>query len=133
MIRRSDGQSYPPIGSTAAVRCRTHLPEEITMKLSTQHTSTGQVISIETDKELDLKSHSVFVDACRLAEHPEHSRIDVDLMRTRNIRGSGVAMLLMLRELTGWDSSRIRLLNCTAEIRNQLMKSTVGQQFQMVE
>jgi hypothetical protein len=103
------------------------------MKLSTRHTSTGRVISIETDNELDLKSHSVFVDACRLARHPEHSRIDVDLMRTRNIRGSGVAMLLMLRELTGWESSRIRLLNCKAEIRKQLMKSTVGQQFQVVE
>jgi hypothetical protein len=103
------------------------------MKLSTRHTSTGRVISIETDKELDLKSHGVFVEACRLGEHPEHSRIDVDLMRTRNIRGSGVAMLLMLRELTGWESSRIRLLNCKAEIRNQLMKSTVGQQFQVVE
>ena len=102
------------------------------MKLSTRHTSTGRVISIETDEELDLKSHGVFVDACRLAEQPEHSTIDVDLMRTRSIRGSGVAMLLMLSELTGWKSSRIRLLNCHPDIRNQLMRSQVGQQFQVV-
>jgi anti-anti-sigma regulatory factor len=101
------------------------------MKLSTHHTSTGKVISIETDEELSLKSHSVFVDACRLAE-PEHSTIDVDLVRTRSIRGSGVAMLLMLRELTGWEGGRIRLLNCHPDIRSQLMRSQLGQQFQVV-
>jgi hypothetical protein len=102
------------------------------MKLTTRHTSTGRAISIETDEELDLKCHGVFVDACRLAEHPEYSMIDVDLLNTRNIRASGVAMLLMLRELTGWESARIRLLNCNPEIRKQLMTSIVGQQLQVV-
>lgn len=102
------------------------------MKLSTRHTSTGRVITIEADEELDLKSHGVFVDACRLTEQPEHSTIDVDLMRTRTIRASGVAMLLMLRELTGWESPRIRLLNCNLDIRNQLVTSKVGHQFQIV-
>jgi HptB-dependent secretion and biofilm anti anti-sigma factor len=101
------------------------------MKLSTNHSSTGRVISIETDEELDLKAHSVFVDACRLAGHPGHSAIDVNLMKTRNMRPSGIAMLLMLRELTGWESSRIRLLNCKPDIRKQLMTSKVAQQFQV--
>ena len=106
--------------------------EDIKMKLSTRHSSTGRVITIEADEELDLKSHGVFVDACQLAEQPDHSAIDVDLIKTRNIRGSGVAMLLMLRKLTGWEGSRIRLLNCHPEIRSQLMRSQLGQQFQVM-
>lgn len=102
------------------------------MKLSSSYFSTGRVISIETDEELDLTSHSVFVDACRLAEYPKHTTINVDLTRTRTIRASGVAMLLMLHKLPGWDGTRIRLLNCNQEIRRQLMTSQVGQQFRVV-
>ena len=102
------------------------------MTLSSRNYPTGRVISIETDEELDLTCHSVFVDACRQAEYFEHGTIDVNLRRTRTIRTSGLAMLLMLKKLTGWESSRIRLLNCNPEIRKQLMRSQVGQQFQVV-
>lgn len=102
------------------------------MKLSSSYFPTGRVISIETDEELDLTSHSVFVDASRLAEYPNHSTIDVDLMRTRIIRASGLAMVIMLQKLTGWDCSRIRLLNCNPEIRKQLVASEVGRKFQVV-
>ena len=102
------------------------------MKLSTSNSSTGKVISIETDQELDLKAHGVFVDACRLAEHPEHNTIDVDLRKTRKIRTSGMAMLLMLRELTDREGPHIRLRNCNPDIRKQLMKSIVSQQLQVV-
>jgi hypothetical protein len=66
------------------------------------------------------------------AEYREHGTIDVNLRRTRTIRTSGMAMLLMLQRLTGWESSRIRLLNCNPEIRKQLKRSPVGQQFQVV-
>jgi len=106
--------------------------KEIKMKLSTSNSSTGRVISIEADPELDLTAHCVFVDACRLAEHPEHNTIDVDLRKTRKIRASGVAMLLMLRELTGREGPRIRLRNSNPDIREQLMKSIVSQQLQVV-
>jgi hypothetical protein len=109
-----------------------NLHEDIKMKLSTRHTLAGRVIFIETDEELDLKCHGVFADACKLAQSAEHSTIDVELMRTRNIRCSGVAMLLMLRELTGCESPRIRLLNCDPDIRNQLLRSQLVQQFQVM-
>ena len=102
------------------------------MKLSTVHTSTGRVITIETDEELDLKSHGVFVDACRLAGYPDQTYIDVNLRKTRHIRASGMAMLLMLRELTGWERDRIRLVNCSPEIRGQLSTSKVENQFQLL-
>jgi len=102
------------------------------MKLSTSYHSTGRVISIETDEELDLTSHGVFVDACRLAEHPDYRSIDVNLINTRKIRASGIAMLLMLRQLTGCASNCIRLLNCNPDIRNQLLRSQLAQQFQVL-
>ena len=102
------------------------------MKLSTRNSANGRVISIEADAELDLKAHGVFVDACRRAEYPEHNTIDVDLRRTRKIRASGMAMLLMLRELTGREGPRIRVRNSNPDIRKQLMKSIVSQQLQVV-
>jgi hypothetical protein len=102
------------------------------MKLSTSYYTTGRVISIETDEELDLTSHGVFVDACRLAEYPDYRSIDVNLINTRKIRASGIAMLLMLRQITGCASNCIRLLNCNPEIRNQLLRSQLAQQLQVV-
>lgn len=102
------------------------------MILSSSYFGTGRVISTQTDEELDLRSHGVFVDACRLAKYPEPSTIDVNLTRTRTIRASGMAMLLTLQKITGWERSRIRLLNCNPEIRKQLVTSPMGQQFQVV-
>jgi hypothetical protein len=102
------------------------------MKLSTSYYTTGRVISIETDEELDLASHGVFVDACRLAEYHDYSSIDVNLINTRKIHASGIAMLLMLRQLTGCASNCIRLLNCDPDIRNQLLGSQLAKQLQVV-
>lgn len=101
------------------------------MKLATIHTSVGRVVTIETDEDLDLRSHGVFVHACTLAEHPELKAIEVNLGKTRNIRDSGLAMLLMLRERTGWDGNRIRLVNCSPGIRSRLAASSLGEQFQL--
>ncbi|MGB7930821.1 MAG: hypothetical protein WCH04_01115 [Gammaproteobacteria bacterium] len=102
------------------------------MKLSTNHTSIGRVITIEVDEVLDLQSHGIFVDACKLAEHHDQNTIDVNLRNTRNIRDSGLAMLLMLREITGCESDSIRLVNFSPEIRGQLITSKVGKQFHIV-
>jgi hypothetical protein len=130
-IRRCDGPSSTHLKCHSAT-LQNNLHEEIEMKLSSSYSSAGRVIFIETDEELDLTSHGVFVDACRLAEYPDCSSIDVNLIKTRNIRASGVAMLLMLRQLTDRSCNRIRLLNCHPNVRNYLMKSKLGQQFQVV-
>jgi hypothetical protein len=96
------------------------------MKLSTIHTPLGTVIRIETDESLDLRAQAVFQRACRLAEHPDLHIIEVNLGKTRDIRGSGVAMLKMLRERTDPDRHLIRLVNCRPEIRQQLVTCSVG-------
>jgi anti-anti-sigma regulatory factor len=102
------------------------------MQLSTIDTSSGRVIIIETDEDLDLSSYEVFVHACRLAEYPDMSTIEVNLANTKNIRGSGVDMLLMLHARANGLSNRIRLVNCSAKIRRQLTTSRVGKQFQVL-
>ena len=99
------------------------------MKLSTIHTSHGRVISIETDEHLDLRAEGVFRHACQLAEDPDLGAIEVNLEKTRRIRGSGVAMLNMLRERTSLEKNPIRLVNCSPEIRRQLLTCNVGRQF----
>ena len=101
------------------------------MKIAILHTSIGMVISIETDKNLDLTSNGVFVHASRLAKHGNVKSIEVNLGKTRPIRDSGLAMLLMLRELTEAQRNRIRLVNCSPDIRDVLTASRVGVQFQV--
>jgi hypothetical protein len=102
------------------------------MKLCTLQTATGRVLRIETDEDLDLRAHGVFEDACRLAEYPNLSAIEVSLAKTRNIRGSGVEMLLRLHQRANGLRKRIRLVNCSAEIRRQLTASYVGNHFQVI-
>jgi anti-anti-sigma regulatory factor len=101
------------------------------MKLATKHTPIGKVISIETDENLDLTSNGVFVDASRLAEHADVRSIEVDLGKTRTMRDSGLAMLLMLSKLTDRNRNPIRLVNCRPEIRRRLTASSVAAQFQI--
>jgi len=102
------------------------------MQLSTMLTSSGRVVIIETDEDLDLRSHDVFVHACKLAKYPDVNAIEVNLVNTRNIRASGVDMLLMLHQRTNGSSDRIRLVNCSARIRLQLTTSRVGKRFHVV-
>jgi hypothetical protein len=71
----------------------------------------------ENREELDLKSHGVFVDACRLAGYPGQTHTEVNLRKTRHIRASGMAILLMLRAQTDWERNRIRPVSCGPEIR----------------
>lgn len=101
------------------------------MKLATIHTPVGKVIIIETDETLDLTSNGVFLDASRLAEHPDISSIEVDLAKTLTIRDSGLAMLLMLRKLTDSNRNRIRLVNCGSLIRSRLATINMARQFQI--
>ena len=102
------------------------------MKLADVKTSDGRVILIEADERLDLSAHSMFVQACKLAEHPNLLVIMVNLGRTRDILDSGLVMLLMLRDRAGHISKRIKLFNCAPEIRNRLLESPVMTGFQIV-
>jgi hypothetical protein len=105
--------------------------QERMMKLAAVNTSDGRVIRIEADERLDLSVHGVFVHACKLAEYPNLRAIEVNLGKTRHIRDSGLAMLLMLREGAGHFDKTIKLFNCSPEIRNRLQESRVLTGFQI--
>jgi anti-anti-sigma regulatory factor len=102
------------------------------MKLADLSTSDGRVILIETDERLDLCAHGVFVQACKLTEHPDLKAIMVNLGKTRHILDSGLAMLLMLRDHVGHLGQYIKLFNCSPEIRNRLLESHVMTEFHIV-
>jgi len=102
------------------------------MKPSTLRTTLGTVITIETDESLDLRAQGVFQRACRLAEQPDLNFIEVNLGNTRNLRGSGVGLLKMLREHTAPDRHLIRLVNCRPEIRRQLLTSSMRKHFRVM-
>jgi hypothetical protein len=101
------------------------------MKLAAVNTADGRVIRIEADERLDLSVHGVFVHACKLAEYPNLRAIEVNLVKTRHILDSGLAMLMMLRERAGHLDNCIKLFNCSPEIRNRLLESRVLTGFQI--
>lgn len=103
------------------------------MKLSALQTPAGRLIRTEADEVLDLRADGMLEDACRLAAYPDLSAIEVNLGRTRHIRGSGVKMLLMLHRRGSGLSKRVRLVNCREQIRRQLMESSVAGEFQVVQ
>ena len=106
-------------------------PRTNVMKLATKHTPVGAVITIEIDENLDLTSHGVFSDASRLAGHADVRSIEVDLGKTRTVRDSGLAMLLMLSKLTDHNRNPIRLINCRPEISNRLTASGEATRFRI--
>jgi anti-anti-sigma regulatory factor len=93
--------------------------------------SPGQPMTIEANEELDLRSTRVFAYACTLARTLGRCGVRVDLGRTRDIRGSGLALLVMLRQRLGGSSHAVRLVNCSPELRRVLAESSVGMQFQL--
>ena len=89
------------------------------------------MITIETEESLDVTSHGVFVNASRLAKRTDVTSIEVDLGKTRIVRDSGLAMLLMLSDLTDRSRNPIKLINCSPVIRNRLTATSVATRFQI--
>jgi len=56
--------------------------------------------------------------------------MEIDLCKTRIIRRSGLAMLLMLIKESGQSSDDIALVNCQPEIRSQLASCRFSGRFQ---
>ncbi len=101
--------------------------------MQTAHLSSpdGRVITIEIDERLDLSVHSMFVQACELAARPGPRAIEVNVGKTRYIQDSGLAMLLMLRGCAGRLKNRIRLVNCSPEMKTRLTAHRMHTQFRL--
>jgi anti-anti-sigma regulatory factor len=93
--------------------------------------SGSRVIAIEIHERLDLSVHSTFVEACELAALPGPRAIEVNLGKTHYVQDSGLAMLLMLRSCAGRLRNRIRLINCSPEIRRRLEAHSMDSHFHL--
>jgi len=93
--------------------------------------SESDIIAIEIHESLDLSVHSRFVEVCERAARPGPMAIAVNLGRTRSVRDSGFAMLMMLRRCAGRLRERIWLVNCSPEIRCRLQAYRMEGQFHL--
>jgi hypothetical protein len=101
------------------------------MELTTVLKGDGRVIAIDVDENLDLSVHSLFVQACELAADPGSDTIEVNVGRTLNVRDSGLAMLLMLRDCAGHLGQRVKLVNCSPELRSSLLARRMDGHFSL--
>jgi hypothetical protein len=83
-------------------------------------TPEGRVIAIDVDESLDLRVHSLFVQACELVAGSESGAIEVNVANTRQVRDSGLAMLMMLGQRAAGLAGGVRLVNCAPELRRWL-------------
>jgi anti-anti-sigma regulatory factor len=95
--------------------------------VSTITTPAGKVIAIRLDESLDVRVHRLFVKACELAAADgSRASIEVNCAETRTVRDSGLAMLMMLRETTGRRGVSMQLVNCSPQLKSQLLAARLG-------
>jgi anti-anti-sigma regulatory factor len=78
---------------------------------------------------LDANSYSLFYEAVFRCGHRLIEKLEIDLCKTRIIKRSGLAMLLLLIKESGLASDAIALLNCQPEIRSQLASCHFSRRF----
>ena len=78
----------------------------------------GKSLTINVEGRFDFSAHQAFRDAHRAA--PAECEFIVDMEGTEYMDSSALGMLLMLREHAGGEASRIRIMNCRAEVRHIL-------------
>ncbi|WP_179527341.1 STAS domain-containing protein [Ectopseudomonas composti] len=100
------------------------------MAITSQPSADGQELTIVIRGRFDFASHQEFRDAYeRTSVTPK--RYQVDLRDTSYLDSSALGMLLLLRDHAGGDSSQIRLLNCSSDVRKILAISNFEQLFQI--
>lgn len=102
---------------------KAHIEEKLMEKTTKSHRDSDGKITIQARKSLDCSAHSTFTQACRSAEKNPTQAIVVDLNATRNIRASGLGMLLMLRNEAKALDVEMSFENCNPDIKSQLHSS----------
>ena len=95
------------------------------MKIVTADIGNGDTIKIRMGKSLDLRALSMVTRVCNLVKYPQVRHVVIDLKNTRHIRGSGLAMLILLRQRTGKLVRHITIVNCRPELKNRLSVSSL--------
>jgi len=93
----------------------------------------GHAIIINVGEDLDLRLRDTFLRAVGCAQMDVAGRIVVDLSKTRRIFDSGLAMLMMLDDRTWRLSGKIRIINCSPELKQRLARSLLPDRFNLVQ
>ena len=93
----------------------------------------GSVVTIRVGRDLDLRLCKVFLKAAAQAQRLAASRIVVDMRQTRRLYDSGLAMLMVLHDRAWYLTEKIRITNCSPEIRGRLTGGLLPKLFNLAK
>jgi anti-anti-sigma regulatory factor len=85
---------------------------------------------VRPGKRLDISACKRFIDGARLLRSGAVDRVVIDLGMTRQLRDSGLALLLMLDDQVGPQPGRIVLVNCAPAMLRRMEETGIGARFQ---
>ncbi|MEZ5543458.1 MAG: hypothetical protein R3F42_15680 [Pseudomonadota bacterium] len=101
------------------------------MQIRTVLNGTRRTLKIWVCETLDVQLHAAFANTAVVANYTLIDDIEIDLQHTRVIRDSGLALLMMLQHKCARHCSRIRLVNCSEELRSRLLLNNLAGHFQI--
>ncbi|KTB72403.1 STAS domain-containing protein [Pseudomonas syringae] len=104
------------------------------MTITSELSADGRQLTLFIEGRFDFDAHQDFRAAYE--EYPRDLDYVVDLRSTHYLDSSALGMLLLLRDhaggdRAGGDKSKVRLINCTADVRTILTISNFSQLFQL--
>ena len=102
------------------------------MQIVTSENGNDDTIHIRTGESLDLSACNVITRVCNLASYRQVRFVVIDLGNTSNIRDSGLAMLILLRQRIGKMVRQITIINCRPEVKSRLLVSSLTTDFHFV-
>ncbi|HEX8593340.1 MAG TPA: STAS domain-containing protein [Pseudomonas sp.] len=99
------------------------------MSVTSELSQDGQQLTILISGRFDFASHQDFRNA--YDKLGSEQRYVVDLKGTHYLDSSALGMLLLLRDHAGGERSRIRLINCSADVIKILTISNFSKLFQI--
>lgn len=100
------------------------------MGLTAKQSVIDDEVVIQIEGRFDFHMHAEFKDS--YIGYPPRTRFVIDLGNTTYLDSSAMGMLLLLREHVGGDTSNIRIIKCTPEVKKALSISNLDKLF-MVE
>lgn len=91
----------------------------------------AKTLTLNVGRALDLTQHSIFTQAVQRADS-EAVRLVVDLKETEEIRDSGLAMLLMLKDRSDKTGAAIDIVNCKPTMKFLLQKRGFSDGFRFI-
>ncbi len=88
----------------------------------------GKLLTIQIQGRFDFSSLQVFRNVYEMAHVKPQSYI-IDMKECDYIDSSALGMLLSLRDYAGGDDSKIKIMNCTNDVRKILLITKLDELF----